>query len=337
MAGFSSETRTYNTFYTATHDAYVDTGEPTDNMFRSAPLVDALWKRGNAKVLDGGARIVGNARFGFNPNTQWYKGADKLNMDPWEGLTRYAYDWANLHAPVTYVGEDARRNRGKAQAINMQTEMERESMDTMYKVVDQAMAGDGTANNYKAILGLDAFFPSDPTVDPTVGAIGGITAVGATWWQNGAVTGFGSFAANGPGGTSSDQWITAWDNASDGTDTPDLIISSQDVWEAYNRSNLSAGQIVMQGGGGYGTGDKTFAKLTYYGVPWFWSRNIAPGTAYLLRTADMLFIVHPDGNMKLSEFVKAFDQDLYGASLLLMCAFIVKRRMFSTVITGITA
>jgi hypothetical protein len=332
--GFASETRTFNTFYTATHDEYVDSGEPTDQMFRSSPLVDALWKRGNAKVMDGGARLVGNVRFGFNPNTQWYKGADKLNMDPWEGLTRYAYDWRNLHAPVPYLGEDARRNKGKAQAINMVQEMERESMDTMYKVVDTAMAGDGSANNGKAILGLDAFFPTDPTVDPAAGAVGDITAVGNTYWQNGSVTSFGSFAANGPGGTSSDQFITAWDNASDGNDSPDLILSAQDVWEAYNRANLSAGQVVIQP---QGSGDRTFAKLTYYGVPWYWSRNIAPGYLYMLRTADMMFIVHPDGNMKLSEFAKAFDQDLYAASLLLMCAFIVKRRLFSTVISGITA
>jgi hypothetical protein len=205
---------------------------------------------------------------------------------------------------------------------------------TLRKVLDIAMCGDGTASGGKVILGLDAMFPTTPTVDPTVGAIGGITAVGNPWWQNFAVTSFGSFAANGPKGSSADNWINTWDTVSDGSDTPEFIISAQNVYEFYHRSSLSAVQIIMQPNL---TGTLSFPKLQYMGADWYWSRNIVDGRAFFLRSVDLEFWVHNEANMRLSDFRRAFNQDLYGASLLIMCAFFARRRMFTAVIDGITA
>jgi hypothetical protein len=64
---------------------------------------------------------------------------------------------------------------------------------------------------------------------------------------------------------------------------------------------------------------------------------LPPGRLYMLRTKDLEFWVHPEANMTMTDFEKSFNQDLYGASMLLMCAFFVKRRMFTAVIDGITA
>lgn len=319
-------------------DAYVE-GGATVNMFRGAPLVEALWRKGNSKVYDGGARITGAARFGFNPNSQWYQGADVLNMDPFESLTRYAYDWRMLHLPVSYTGEEARKNSGRAQAINLITERINVTMDSAIKVLDIAMAGDGSLAPGKMILGLDAFFPVDPTTDPSQGSVGDITAVGNTWWQPFSAASFGSFAANGPGGTAADNWLTAWDALSDGSETPDLIISAQNVFEFYHRINLNAVQINVStsDAGGTRAADRSFNRLRYNNTEWFWSRNIPDGRAYLLRRGDLNFWVHPKGNLTLSEFIPSFNQDLFGAHLLLQCAFFVSRRMMSGVIDGITA
>jgi hypothetical protein len=333
----TTETRTFNNLYTATHNSWVDEGKATPQLLTSNPLVDALWKRGNSMVLDGGARITGAVRYGYNPNAQWYGGADPLKMDPFQNLTRYAYDWKMLHAPVVYTGEEVRKNRGKAQMINLVVELEDTTMQTLMKIIDISMAADGTADNFKSILGLDAFFPTDPTTDPAAGAIGDIPAATNIWWQNYSHTGFGSFAANGPGGASGDLWLSDWNAVSDGSgNEPDMVISAQNVFEFYHRANLIASEVVMSETAN-GTGDRSFATLKYRGKPWFWSRNIPDGRAYLPRLADLLFIVHPEAQMTLSEFQQAWNQDLFGAHNITQAAFITKRRMFSSVIDGITA
>jgi hypothetical protein len=327
----ATETRTFNTLMSLTLDAYSEEGGV--NMLTSFPLVDLLYRRGRAKMLGGGARIRVPLRFGYNPGAQWYSGADVLDMTPFEIDTVAFFDWKQLHAPITYTGEEIRKNRGEYQVKDLVREKIRATEETLWKVLEIAMLGDGTANNGKVILGLDAFFPTAPTADPAVGAVG-ITAVGNPWWQNYAVTSFGSFAANGPAGTSADAWLSAWNTISDGPDGPDLILSSQDVWEYYNRALVGQSQIIMNQNS---RGDLTFPSLAYNGVTWIWSRQIPDGRAYFLRTKDLEFRVHPEGNMDLSEWVKAFNQDLYGASMLVMCVFFIKRRIFTAVIDGVTA
>lgn len=336
MPGPSSETRVFNNLYTATHNAWVNEGTAIPQMLSSNPLFDLLYKRGNAVVLDGGVRITGAVRYGFNPNAQWYAGADALRMDPFQNMTRFAYDWKMLHAPVTYTGEEVRKNRGKAQMINLVAEIEQATMETLERIIDIALAGDGTADNQKAILGLEALIQTDPTAAPVTGNVGDIAADNV-WWQNYAVTSFGSFAANGPGGTAADNWLSNWNEISDGTGMePDVTISAKNVWEFYHRANLTAVQIGMTETAN-ATGDRTFKTLQYNGKPWFWSRNIPDGRAYQLRLADFLFITHPEATMTMSPFQQSFNQDLFGAHIIMQCAFLAKRRMFSSVIDGIVA
>lgn len=327
-----SETRVLNTLFSTTMDEYAP--QASVNALTAFPLVDKLYKNGSAVLKDFGARIQVPLRYGFNPGGQWYSGADSLDMTAFESNTAAKYDPKNLHAPVTYTGEEVRRNSDSKQMLDLVGEKIAATELTLRKLIDIAMSGDGTANDGKVILGLDALYPTTPTVDPAIGAVGGITAVGNPWWQNYAATSFGSFAANGPKGSSADNFITAFNTVSDGSDTPDFILSAQNVFEFYNRSNLSASQIVLIPNA---TGDLSFHALKYNGLDWFWSRNIVAGRLFMLRSPDLKFWVQKDANMKLSPFQKSFNQDVYGASMLVMCAFFTNRRIFTAVLDGITA
>jgi hypothetical protein len=298
----------------------------------SNPILDKMYRGGSAAVKSGGARIDIPVRYGMNPGYQWYQGTDKLDMAPYETNTSARYDWKQLHAPVTYTGEESRKNRGDSAMLDLVTERIGSTQLTLRKVLDAAMAGNGLANDGKVILGLEAMFPTTPTSDPTIGAIGGIGVSGNAWWQNYAVTSFGSFATYGPKGTSNDKWLNAFNTISDGSDQPDLIISSQDVTEFYNKAALTATQIIMSQNA---TGQLSFPTLKYQGTDWFWSRNIPDGRAYFLRSSDLKFWLQSGASFTLSPFVKAFDQDLYGASMLVMGAFFTDRRLFSAVLDGI--
>lgn len=327
-----TETRTLNTLFSTTMDTYAE--QASVNTLTAFPLVDKLYKGGKAKLKGGGARIDVSVRYGMNPGSQWYQGADTLDMTPFESNTSARFDWKSLHAPITYTGEEVRKNRGSAAMLDLVTEKIGATEITLKKVLDIAMCGDGTANDGKVILGLDAMFPVAATADPAIGAIGGITAVGNNWWQNYAAASFGSFAANGPKGSAADNWINAWDSVSDGSDTPEFILSAQLPYEYYHRSNLSAVQIIMTPNA---TGTLSFPSLKYMGADWYWDRNVTAGRAFFLRSSDLEFWVDSEANMKLSPFQKAWNQDLYGASMLLMSSFFCRRRLFTAVLDGITA
>lgn len=326
------EVRTFNTLFATTLDEYAP--QAAVNTLTSFPLVDRMYRAGNASIKSGGNRIEVGVRYGMNPGAQWYQGADVLDMTPFESNTLAKYDWKQLHFPVTYTGEEVRKNRGPAQRLDLVAEKIAATEVTARKVLDIAMSGDGTANAGKVILGLEALFPTTPTSDPAVGAIGGISVTGNPWWQNTAVTGFGSFAAFGPGGTTSDTWLNTFNTISDGADTPDFILSAQNVYEFYHSANIGVVQIIMSENA---TGTLSFPTLKYMGKDFFWSRNIADGRAYFLRSSDLELWIHSEGNMRLSEFQKAWNQDLYGASMLNMCSFLTRRRMFTAVLDGITA
>lgn len=330
-----TESRTLNTLFATTSYAMQD--ESTENMLQSFPLVNLLYKNGRATKKDGGARIAIPIRYGINPGAQWFQGADTLDMTPFETTTTAFFDWKNLHAPITYTGEEERKNRGQYQMIDLVAEKMSTTETTLSKILDIAMCGDGTGNDGKVILGLDALFPVSALTDPTIGAVGGITAVGNPWWQSSSTASFGSFAANGPKGTASDAFITIYNSLSDGADRPDFIISAQNVFEFYNRSVLSTAQTYMNTGGT--TGSLSFPSLAYQGIPWVWDRNIVSGRVFMLRSGDLGFYVHPEANMQLAPggFRKSWNQDLYGSSMLLMCVMFAKRRLFGGVIDGITA
>jgi hypothetical protein len=327
-----TETRTWNTLFSTTWDLYAE--EASDNWLTSNPIMDLLKRKGRVDSKNGGARIDVTVNYGFNPGSQWYAGADELDMTPFEVSTTAKYDWKNLHAPVTRTGEEVRKNNGEYQRQDLVRSKIRATENTLAKVLEIALCGNGTAAGGKVILGLEALFPTTPTSDPAVGAIGGISVTGNTWWQNYAVTSFGSFAANGPGGTAADAFLNTWNAVSDGSDTPDIIVSAQDVFEFYTRAIVDQTQIVMTQNA---TGTLTFASIMYMGIPWVWSRNIAAGRAYLLRSSDLKFYTHPEANMTMSEWTKSYNQDLFGTSVLSMCAFVPIRRMLTAVVDGITA
>jgi hypothetical protein len=333
MAATSTETRVFNTLLTYTWDAYAE--EASKNMLTSFPLVDMLYKNGRAKVVDGGARIDVTVTYGFNPGGQWYSGSDVLDMTDFEIATLAKFDWKNLHFPLTYTGEEVRKNSGAARQKDLVREKISVTENTAYKVLEIAMMGDGTANNQKVIHGLETFYPITPTTDPAVGALGGITAVGNPWWQNYAVTSFGSFAANGPGGTAADAWLDTWNTVSDGPDSPDLVLGAQDVWQFYHRASLDMAQIVFQQSSN--NPDLSFPVLKYNGRTFTWSRSLPNGRVYFLRTGDMKFWVSSQANMTKSDFQKSWNQDKFAASVLTMCSFFINRRMFTAVIDGITA
>lgn len=327
-----TETRTFNTLFSTTWDLAAE--ETSENWLTSNPLMDLLRRKGRVQTANGGARIEVRVRYGYNPGSQWYTGADVLDMTPFETDTLAKYDWKNLHAPVTVTGEERRKNNGQYQRADLVQEKIEATRETMARVLEIAMCGDGTGSDGKVILGLDAMFPVTATSDPTVGAIGGISVTGNTWWQNYSVSSFGSFAANGPGGTAADALLNTWDSITDGSDAPDIIVSAYDVYEFYLRAIVDQTQIIMSDNA---TGTLTFAGARYNGVTWVPSRYIANGRLYMLRSRDLKFYVHPDANMTLSNWKDSFNQDLQGASVLSMCAFVPVRRMVTAVVDGVTA
>src|SRR5674476_769945 len=129
------------------------------------------------------------------------------------------------------------------------------------------------------------------SVTPIVGVVGGLDPAVWPFWQNNAATAFGSFAANGPNGTT-DAWVTLWNNCTDGDMKPTFTLCAQNVWEFYHKTCNVPVRFVRPGGQG-GTADPTWEALDYMGRPMYWDRQCPAGRAYFLRTDDTYFMVDP--------------------------------------------
>ena len=59
----------------------------SDNIFKSSPLIAALYEKGRKDVKDGGESIVEPLLYEVNSTFDWYSGYGIINTTPQEGIT----------------------------------------------------------------------------------------------------------------------------------------------------------------------------------------------------------------------------------------------------------
>ena len=274
-----------------------------------------------------------------NTNTTFFDGTQQIGTDIIQSTTAAIYPWRNVGSSATISMTDEVANTGKAELFDIfKTRIDSSLRSTAF-ILNNEVYSDGSNFGGRSIIGLNAGVTTAPTSNPSSGAVGGIDAPTNVWWQNAATTSFGSWAANGVAGTSTDNFITAYNNVTDGpVEAPNLILSGQDVWERYYRSMLgTSGNGVRFVSNDTGTGDVSFQTLSYMGKPWTWDRMCPSGRAYMLNTKYVHFYIEPNVFFKWTEPRVWPDQFAKTRLMALRCALVYKARQFQAVVDGITA
>ena len=206
-----------------------------DNVTNNNALLKRLEKKGRIKTVSGGTYIMEELSFSENSNAGWYSGYDILPTGVSDVITAAQYDWKQAAVPVIISGLEQLQNSGKERMIDLMESRLSVAESTLANLITGGLYGDGTAAGGKAIDGLDAAVPVDPTAAP----YGGIDGATFTFWQNKVSN---QTAANGLDPTKiQGYWNTLWSQLVRGMNRPDLIMADSLVWNAYI-SSLQAQQ-----------------------------------------------------------------------------------------------
>jgi hypothetical protein len=328
MAG-PTESFQFDTFLTATIKNYDK--ELRKNFLEFRPATNLLMDNYGKKDTGGGRIWQGVAEYGSNPSIKWFDGADTFSQEVSQTALPIQYYWKYLGASVGWTRVEKAENRGQAQIFDIAESRLRQATRSMATKLNGDIFLDGTGDGGKTIVGLASLV----STTPATGTVGGLDAATNPYWRNTAVTSAGSFAANGVRGTAQDLIQTAFNNATDGMyDTPNCVLSSQDVFEYYNRTLLGVTRYLDSQSK---VGDASFRSLEYNGIKWVWDRQCPSGRAFILNTNYLHFVTDPSMLFEWSEPLSYPNQLAYtrlcASRLFLRCT----ARMFHAVTDGWTA
>jgi hypothetical protein len=281
-----------------------------DNIHKSNAVFFYLKQNGGIKEEDGGERIVQPLMYGKNDTARSYSGYEILDVTPQTGIDSAEFNWKQYSVSITISGEEERKNSGTSKIIDILEARTKQAEMSLTESLSQGLFSDGTGNAGKDLTGLEAMVLNS-------GIYGGIDSSTYTWWQAGVEA--TSEALGLP------KMRTAFNGASiGGKDTPDLIVTTQALFEKYE--SLVTPTIMMNSDGTKKLADAGFQALQFKGVPIVWDELCPSGTMYFLNTKHMKLVVHKDANFETSDFVKPENQDAKVAQILFMGNLTCDRR-----------
>lgn len=296
-----------------------------DNITAHQALWMQLKDKGFFREEDGGTSIVEPLLTGQNTTVRSYSGYDLIDVTPQEGISAAEYAWKQIAGSVSISGEEEFKNGGSKVKILSLLESKLLQLELSMKLVLNTMLfADGTGNAGKDITGLAlAVEPGGPF--STYGGIDASLAANA-FWRNQSATSVGSFAANGI-----DKWRTLFNSASRGSSKPTLQITTQAIYEAYEKS-LTINERFTD----TTLGDAGFQNLLYKNVALVFDDDCPTGKLFLLNSDYMRFVVGKGRNFVNTPFVKPNNQEAKVSQIILYGNLTVNNRARQAQASGIT-
>jgi len=271
----------------------------TDNVFTARPLTYFLMDKGRIRMLNGGTKIVEPLIYGTNSTVASYSGYDTLSLTPQEGISAAEYDWKQYAVSIAISGIEEAKNNGEQAILNLLEAKIMQAEESMKEGFNQMFFGDGTGNSGKNWLGLGAIVESGNTV-------GGIdsSAVGNGFWQ--------SYEENTAGALTLAQMTTAYNSVSVGNDHPDMVLTTQTLFEKYE--SLLQPQLRYTD---TKTADAGFQNLLFKAAPVAYDVHCTAGVVYFLNSKYLTLVGHSDKWFANTEFVRP--ENLDARYSLIMC------------------
>lgn len=178
----------------------------------------------------GGTRIEIPVTYKFKTQGGAYAGLDVLNTAQELTRTRALYDWKQVFEPIVIDNMEMFKNGasrgGEQTVVDLLKQEMSEAKDSIRNNLATMFYGDGTGAGIsgtanQALLGLKALV-DDGTV---VSSLGDITFSTYTWWKSTVSTSVGSLTLS--------HMATQYVAAASGADRPDLILTTETLYNAY--------------------------------------------------------------------------------------------------------
>ncbi len=303
--------------------------EVADNVSKHNALYKRLMSKGRIRTEDGGLSIVEPLEYASNSTYQRYSGFDALNINAVDVLTAAEYPWRQVAVNVAASGLELRTNMGESRIINFTKAKIRNAMNSFKNGLSVDMYSDGTAANQ--INGLQALIS-----DTGTGTVGQINASTFAFWQNivqsaaNPLQGGGALTF-GPS-TIENLMLSLWIKLTRGSDMPDMIVASDDLYTFFEQSQTSIKRYSSDSGPTSGTAG--FVTLRYKSADVFFdSSGGIPGThAYFINTDYLEAVAHRDANMTVMDELRSVNQDAVVIPVLWMGNLVCSNRFLQGVL-----
>jgi hypothetical protein len=201
-------------------------GTLVDNAFSSQVFVAWLKRKDHVKLIDGGAKIIVELMYGANSTAASYSGYDTLAVTAQTGISAAEYSWGQYYATVAINGLEEAQNSGPAKIESLLDAKIKQAEMSISENMDVMFLKDGTGNSSKDWNGLDVLVGDENDAITSVGGIDCATT-GNEFWRSYVDTPATDTVL------SLADMRTAYNTASKGNEHPDLGLTAQDLFEAY--------------------------------------------------------------------------------------------------------
>jgi len=271
----------------------------TDNIFTARPLTYFLMDKGRIRMLDGGTKIVEPLIYGSNGTVSSYSGYDPIALTAQDGISAAEYEWKQYAASIAISGIEEAKNNGEAAILNLLEAKVMQAEESMREGFNVMFFGDGTGNSSKNWNGLGNLVEASGTV----GGINRATA-GNEYWR--------SYEENTAGALTLAQMATAYNSVSVGNDHPDMVLTTQTLYEKYE--SLLQPQLRYTD---TKTADAGFQNLLFKAAPVTYDVHCTAGVVYFLNSKYLSLVGHSGKWFSQTEFVRPENLDAKYA--LIMC------------------
>lgn len=271
----------------------------TDNVFTARPLTYFLQDKGRIRMLNGGTKIVEPLIYGQNSTVASYSGYDTVSLTAQTGITAAEFEWKQYAASIAISGIEEAKNNGEQEVINLLEAKIMQAEESMREGFNTMFFADGTGNSGKDWNGLGNIVEASGTV----GNINRATA-GNEYWR--------SYEENSAGALTLAAMATAYNTTSVGNDHPDMILTTQTLYEKY--------EALLQPQLRYTdtkTADAGFQNLLFKAAPVVYDTGCTAGVVYFLNSKYLTLVGHSGKWFQQTSFVRPENMDASYA--LIMC------------------
>jgi len=289
----------------------------TDNVFTARPLTWFLMDRGRIRMLNGGTKIVEPLIYGTNSTVGSYSGYDSIALTPQTGITAAEFEWKQYAASISISGIEEAKNNGEEAIINLLEAKIMQAEESMRESFNQMFFADGTGNGGKDWNGLGNLIENGNSV-------GGIDGATNSYWN--------SYEQNSAGTLTFLKMATAYNSVSVGNDHPDMILTTQTLYEKYE--DLLQPQLRYTDNR---TADAGFQNLLFKAAPVAYDVHAPSGTMFFLNSKYLTLVGHSSKWFAQTPFVSPEDIDARYALIMCYGNLTVRNREKQGKITGATA
>jgi len=200
-----------------------------DNIFTATVLLDHLNSKGRVVMEEGGTSIVEPLVYAANDTAGSYSGYDAIDLTPQEGISAANYNWKQMAASIAISGIEEAQNRGTEAIIKLLNAKIMQTEESIKESLNDMLYANSVGNGGKDFQGLGFIIDASNTV-------GGIDPTTNSWWA--------SYEENTATALTQLQMATAYNTASKGSDVPDMIVTTQTLFEKYE--SLLTAQVRYQ-------------------------------------------------------------------------------------------